>query len=84
MVGALGRFICAGALLLPGVTGYSAEVVIVPARNVDGVMGARARMETVHSEMQRECGASPNSARCRRLKREFQQEAKNCQKRQRK
>jgi hypothetical protein len=84
MVGAFGRIICAGTLLLVGVSGYSAEVVIVPVRNIDGNMDARARMQTVHSEMQRECGASPNSARCHRLKREFQQEAKNCQKRRRK
>ena len=83
-MGALGRLICAGTLLLAGVSGYPAEVVIVPTRNIDGNMDARARMQTVHSEMQRECGASPNSARCRRLKREFQQEAKNCQKRARK
>lgn len=84
MVGTWGRFICAGTLLLAGVSGYSAEVVIVPTRSVDGNMNARARMKAVHSEMQRECGASPNSARCRRLKREFQQAAKNCQKQQRK
>jgi hypothetical protein len=71
-------------LLLVGVAGYSAEVVIVPAHKVDGNMDARARMQAVHSEMQRECGASPTSARCHRLKREFQQEARNCEKRRRK
>jgi len=55
-------------------------VTFLPGRVVDGALNPEARMQAVHAEMQRECAVAPNGDRCRRLKREFQQEAKNCQK----
>jgi hypothetical protein len=63
---------------------YADTVVFIPARTVDGNLDSRARMEAVHSEMRRQCGTAPGSARCQRLKRELQQEARNLQKQRRK
>jgi hypothetical protein len=63
---------------------YATGDGVVPAHTVDGSLDSRARMQAIHAEMQRECGASPGSDRCHRLKREFRQEAKNSQKRRRK
>lgn len=62
-------------------TAYAADsATVIPAHTVQGSLDAQARMQAVHAEMQRECSVSPNGNRCHRLKREFQQEAKNCQK----
>ena len=58
----------------------AAEQPQVPVRTVDGNLDARARLQTIHAEMRHECGASPSSSRCQRLKREFQQQARNCKK----
>lgn len=52
----------------------------VPVHTVNGTLDSRARMEAVHAEMDRVCGANPNSARCHRLKREYRQQAKICKK----
>jgi hypothetical protein len=48
---------------------------------VKGNLDARAHLQAVHDEMKRECGASPDSARCQHLKREFRQEARAYQRR---
>ncbi|WP_041855389.1 hypothetical protein [Candidatus Korobacter versatilis] len=78
------RWTCVAVLLAAGSSAPAADVVFLPGRTVDGALNPEARMQAVHAEMKRECSAAPNSDRCHRLKREFQQEAKNCQKQRRK
>jgi hypothetical protein len=56
------------------------ETATIPVRTVDGNLDAHARLQTIHAAMRRECGASPGSARCQRLRRDFQQQAKHCKK----
>jgi hypothetical protein len=57
-----------------------AQAATVPVHTVRGTLDSRARMEAVHAEMRRVCGVNPTSARCHRLKREFRQQAKACEK----
>jgi hypothetical protein len=78
------RWICVAVLLGVGSLTQAADVVFVPGRTVDGSIDSRSRLQLIHREMKRECGASPGSSRCERLKREFQQEAKNVRKQRRK
>jgi hypothetical protein len=73
-----------GTLLAAGTLAQGADVIWLPVRMVDGNLNERAHLQAMHSEMRRECGAAPGSPRCRRLQREFQQEARNYQKRHRK
>lgn len=83
-MGTVGRWMCAGVLVAVAATAYPEDVKVLPSHTVNGALDENARLQTVHDAMTHECGATPNSARCRRLKREFRQEAKNCQKRQHK
>ncbi len=78
------RWTCVALLLAAASAAPAADVTFLPARTVDGSLNAQSRMQAVHAEMKRECTAAPNSDRCHRLKREFQQEARNCQKQRRK
>lgn len=70
-------------LLLVAGAALAADQPPVPVRTVDGNLDARARLQTLHAEMRHECGASPGSARCQRLKRAFQQQARNYHKQHR-
>ena len=83
IVSTMERWMLAGMLVAAGSLSFAADsgAGTLPGRSVDGNLDERARMQTIHAEMQRECGAAPGSARCQRLKREFRQEAKICQKR---
>ncbi len=78
------RWTCVALLLAVGSSGWAADVVFLQGKTTNGTLNPEARMQEVHSAMQRECGAAPGSDRCRRLKREFQQEARNCKKQRRK
>jgi hypothetical protein len=69
--------------LLSAGAAMAADNGTVPVKTVDGNLDARARLQTIHAEMRHECGASPGSARCQRLKREFQQQARNYKKQHR-
>jgi hypothetical protein len=69
-------------LLIAGST-LAAEQTAIPVRTVDGNLDAHARLQTIHAEMRHECGASPSSTRCERLKREFQQQARTYKKQHR-
>lgn len=80
----MGRFVrwmCIGALFAASASAPAEDGAVVPRRTIDGTLDARARLRAVHAEMRHECGASPASARCHRLQREFRQETKNYQKR---
>ena len=77
---ALTRWTCT-AILLTGTCLVAADTTTVPTHTVNGNLDERARLQAVHDEMRRECGASPGSARCLRLKREFRQETRNYEKR---
>jgi len=83
-MGVLGRTTCVASVLVAATFCYADHVAFIPAHTVDGSLDAQARLETVHAAMLRQCAVSPASARCERLKREFQQEAKIAQKRRRK
>ena len=78
------RTICVAVLLAAGSLAQATDVVFVPGRTVNGSFDSRSRLQLIHREMKRECGASPGSSRCERLKREFQQEARNVRKQRRK
>jgi hypothetical protein len=80
-MGELGR--CISMLFVMGALACAADTTVVPGRTREGNLDARAHLQAVHAAMQRECGATPGSARCQRLKREFQQEARNYQKQHR-
>lgn len=80
----LGRWICVGTLLAAGAYAHAADNTLLSGHTVDGNLDEQARLQTVHAAMRRECGATPGSTRCQRLKREFRQEARNSQKRHRK
>src|ERR1700761_3361388 len=80
VVNALTRWTCA-AILLAGTWLAAGDSTTVPTHTVTGNLDERARLQAVHDEMRRECGASPTSTRCLRLKREFRQETRNYEKR---
>jgi hypothetical protein len=75
-MGPIVRWLCIGTMFIVG-AGARADNSGVPAHARQGDLDARAHLQAVHDEMQRECGAAPGSPRCLRLKREFRQEARN-------
>ena len=74
------RWLYVGAILLTS-WAQASDSSPVPSRRVGGDLDERAHLQTVHSEMDRECGAAPGGPKCRRLRREFQQEARNYRRR---
>ena len=80
IVGKYGRWMIVGMVFAAGSLAGAADGSVLPGHTVDGNLDSRARMQAVHAEMRRECGANPGGLRCQRLKREFQQEARNCRK----
>lgn len=80
-MGRILRWMGIATLCVAASSAFGTDSTSLPGHTVKGNLDARAHLQAVHDEMKRECGASPDSARCQHLKREFRQEARAYQRR---